>query len=213
MFRAAFFVLVCTGVSIAHIGCQTAGDPEETGPTSIVLDEIGIGLAGLPAGCTQVESIDEPLELACELVETTETPAGPVGTVRIELGEPSDFGIELADVSALERIKEEHQVLFAEAGGEYLGVGGQLIYGPFGPARYTRGRFQAEDGTALQQIRLFMVHPTQNRVLTLVYDHPVVDNADTAARINNHLLMLLENLRSSDDLQAAAAEDEAPAAY
>ena len=213
MFRAAFSVLVCTGVSIAHIGCQAAGDPEETGPTRIVVEEIGIGLAGLPAGCTQVESIDEPLELACELVETTETPAGPVGTVRIELGEPSDFGIELADVSALERIKEEHQVLFAEAGGEYLGVGGQLIYGPFGPARYTRGRFQGEDGAALQQIRLFMVHPTQNRVLTLVYDHPVVDNADTAARINNHLLMLLENLRSSDDLQAAAAEDEAPAAY
>ena len=213
MFRAAFFVLVCTGVSIAHIGCQTGGDPEETGPTRIVLEEIGIGFAGLPAGCTQVESIDQPLELACELLETTETPAGPVGTVRIELGEPSDFGIELADVSALERIKEEHQVLFAEAGGEYLGVGGQLIYGPFGPARYTRGRFQAEDGTALQQIRLFMVHPTQNRVLTLVYDHPVVDNADSAARINNHLLMLLENLRSSDDLQAAAAEDEAPAEY
>ena len=214
MFRAAFFVLVCTGVSIAHIGCQTGGDPEETGPTRIVVEEIGIGLAGLPDGCTQVESIDEPLELACELLETTETPAGPAGTVRIELGEPSDFGIELADVSALDVLREEHQPLFeALPGGEFLGVGGALFYGPFGPARYTRGRFQAEDGATLQRIRFFMVHPTQNRILTLVYDHPVVDNADTAARINNHLLMLLENLRSSDDLQAAAAEDEAPAAY
>lgn len=56
-----------------------------------------------------------------------------------------------------------------------------------------------------------MVHPTQNRLVTVVYDHPPVDNADSAARINNHLLVLLENLRSSDDLQAAAAEGEAPA--
>lgn len=206
--RAVLIVLVGTSVSIVHSGCQSGGPPEESGPTVIIVEEMGVGFADLPDGCTQVESIDEPVELACELLETTETPAGPVGAVRIELGEPSDFGIELEDVSALETIKQEHQDLFAAAGGEYLGVGGQLIYGPFGPSRYTRGRFQAEDGTAVQQIRLFMVHPAENRVLTLVYDHPVVDNADSAARINNHLLVLLENLRSAEELQSAA-EDSA----
>lgn len=211
-FRGAVFVLVCTGVSTVHIGCQSAPEPEESGPTQIILEEMGIGFAGLPDGCTQVDSIDEPVELACELLETTETAAGPAGSVRIELGEPTDFGIELADVAALDVLREEHRPLFETLpGGEFLGVGGALFYGPFGAARYTRGRFQAEDGATLQRIRFFMVHPTQNRVLTLVYDHPVVDNADSAARINNHLLMLLENLRSSDDLQAAAAEGEAPA--
>ncbi len=207
-FRAAVFVLVCTGVSIAHIGCQDAQEPEETGP--ILLEELGIGLVDLPHGCMQAEASDEPLELVCELVETTETPAGPAGTVRFELGEPSDFGIELADVSALDVLREEQTPLFeALPGGEFLGVGGALFYGPFGPARYSRGRFQAGDGATLQRIRFFMVHPTENRLVTLVYDHPPVDRADSAARINNHLLVLLENLRSSDDLQAAAAEGEA----
>ena len=207
-FRAAVFVLVCTGVSIAHIGCGGEPEPEATGP--IVLEDLGIGLVDLPQGCAQAEASDGPFELVCELIETTETPAGPAGTVRFELGETSDFGIELADVSALDVLREEQTPLFeALPGGEFLGVGGALFYGPFGPARYSRGRFQAGDGTTLQRIRFFMVHPTQNRLVTLVYDHPPVDRADSAARINNHLLVLLENLRSSDDLQAAAAEGEA----
>ncbi len=210
VFRAGVFVLVSTGVSTVHIGCQSESAPEETGP--ILLEEEGLGVVQLPDGCAQVEPSEHPLELACELIETTETSAGPVGTIRLELGEPRDSYIELADVSAIDTLREEQRPLFeALPGGEFLGVGGTLFYGPFGAARYTRGRFQAEDGATLQRIRFFMVHPTQNRVLTLVYDHPVVDNADSAARINNHLLMLLENLRSSDDLQAAAAEGEAPA--
>ena len=214
-FRTAFCVLVCTGVSFAHIGCQTAQAPEETGP--ILIEELGLGLVDLPQGCTQAEASDRPFELVCELVETTETPAGPPGAVRFELGEPSDFGFELAEVAALEDIREEQRPLFeALPGGEFLGVGGALFYGPFGPARYSRGRFQAEDGTTLQRIRFFMVHPTQNRLVTLVYDHPPVDRADSAARINNHLLVLLENLRSSGDLQAAAEDGAAadePATY
>ena len=191
-----------------HIGCQAAQEPEEASP--IVLEELGLGLVDLPQGCTQAEASDQPLELVCELIETTETPAGPAGAVRFELGEPSDFGIELADVSALDVLREEQRPLFeALPGGEFLGVGGALFYGQFGPARYSRGRFQAEDGATLQRIRFFMVHPTENRLVTLVYDHPPVDRADSAARINNHLLVLLENLRSSDDLQTAAAEGEA----
>ncbi len=190
-----------------HIGCQGAPAPEETGPVRILLEAEGLGVAYLPDGCAQVELGDHPLELACELIETTETPPGPPGTIRLELGEPVESHIELADVSALDVIGEEHRTLFeALPGGEFLGVGGQLIHGPFGPSRYTRGRFRTEDGATLQRIRLFMVHPTANRLVTLVYDHPVVDNADSAARINNHLLILLESLRTSDDLQAEAAD-------
>lgn len=54
-----------------------------------------------------------------------------------------------------------------------------------------------------------MVHPSENRLVTLVYDHPVVDNTDSAARINNHLLVLLESLRTSDDLLAEIADNDA----
>ena len=206
VFRAGVFVLVSTGVSTVLIGCQSESAPEETGP--ILLEEEGLGVVQLPDGCAQVEPSEHPLELACELIETTETPAGPVGTIRLELGEPRDSYIELADVSAIDTLREEQRPLFeALPGGEFLGVGGTLFYGPFGAARYARGRFQAEDGAALQRIRLLMVHPMQNSLVTLVYDHPLVDNADSAARINNHLLMLLENLRTADDLLAEAEDD------
>lgn len=214
-FRTAFFVLVGTGVSIAHIGCQAA--PEEAGPTPIALEVQGLGLVDLPDGCARVEPSSHALELACELLETTETPAGPVGSVYLELGEPTESHIELAEVSAIDVIREEQRPLFeALPGGEFLGVGGTLFYGPFGAARYARGRFQAEDGTTLQRIRLFMVHPMENRLVNLVYDHPPGDNADTAARVNNHLLVLLEHLRSWEDMQAADEDGEAaeaPATY
>ena len=214
-FRTAFFVLVGTGVSIAHIGCQAA--PEEAGPTRIALEVQGLGLVDLPDGCARVEPSTHALELACELIETTETPAGPVGSIYLELGEPTESHIELAEVSAIDVIREEQRPLFeALPGGEFLGVGGTLFYGPFGAARYARGRFQAEDGATLQRIRLFMVHPMENRLVNLVYDHPPGDNADTAARVNNHLLVLLEHLRSWEDMQAADEDGEAaeaPATY
>ena len=207
-FRTAFFVLVGTSVSIAHIGCQTA--PEEAGPTRIALEVQGLGLVDLPDGCARVEPSSHALELACELIETTETPAGPVGSIYLELGEPTESHIELAEVSAIDVIREEQRPLFeALPGGEFLGVGGTLFYGPFGAARYARGRFQAEDGTTLQRIRLFMVHPMENRLVNLVYDHPPGDNTDTAARVNNHLLVLLEHLRSWEDMQAADEDGEA----
>ena len=207
-FRTAFFVLVGTGVSIAHIGCQAA--PEEAGPTPIALEVQGLGLVDLPDGCARVEPSSHALELACELIETTETPAGPVGSIYLELGEPTESHIELAEVSAIDVIREEQRPLFeALPGGEFLGVGGTLFYGPFGAARYARGRFQAEDGTTLQRIRLFMVHPMENRLVNLVYDHPPGDNTDTAARVNNHLLVLLEHLRSWEDMQAADEDGEA----
>ncbi|MXX74762.1 MAG: hypothetical protein F4Y77_05070 [Holophagales bacterium] len=204
--RTAFFVLVGTGVSIAHIGCQAA--PEEAGPTRIDLEVQGLGLVDLPDGCTRVEPSVHALELACELIETTETPAGPVGSIHLELGEPTEGHIELADISAIDVIREEQRPLFeALPGGEFVGVGGALFYGPFGAARYSRGRFQAEDGATLQRIRLFMVHPMENRLVNLVYDHPPGDNADTAARVNNHLLVLLEHLRSWEDMPADAGND------
>ena len=199
--------MVVTGVSFAHIGCQGAPPEEEAGPSQIVLQVQGLGLADLPDGCARVEPTTHALELACELLETTETPAGPVGSIYLELDEPTESHIELADVSAIDVLREEQRPLFeALPGGEFSGVGGALFYGPFGPARYARGRFQAEDGTPVQRIRLFMVHPLENRLVNLVYDHPPGDQADTAARVNNHLLVLLEHLRTADELLEAAEE-------
>ena len=206
-FRNVVYVLVCTGVSTVFIGCQSGAAPEESGPVRILLEEEGLGVVYLPDGCAPVEPSEHPLELTCELIETTETPAGPPGTIRLELGEPREAYVDLADVAALDVLREEHRTLFeALPGGEFLGIGGAVIYGPFGASRYTRGRFQAEDGETLQRIRLFMEHPLENRFVNLVYDHPVVDNTDSAARINNHLLILLESLRTAEDMQAEAED-------
>ncbi len=183
-FRAALFVLVCTGVWTIPIGCQSAAEPEETGLERIVLEEEALAFNLLPDGCTRVEPSELPFELTCDLIETTQAPAGPAGSLWLELGEPSDFGIELNDVA-------KSHAPYYEGLPEGDSLGGRQIIGPLGPAQYTRGRFLADDGTTRQQIRLFMLHPIENRLVTLAYEHPAGSDADSAARINNHMLVLL----------------------
>ena len=181
---ASFFVLVGTGVSTAIIGCQSA-EPEETGPEPIVLEAEGLAFNALPDGCTRVEPSELPLELVCELVETTETPAGPAGRIWLELGEQSEFGIEIDDEA------KSHKPLYEEMP-EGVHFGGRQILGPLGPARYTRGRFLGDDGATQQQIRLFMLHPLENRLVTIAYQHPAGDDGDNRGRITQLLVLLGE---------------------
>ena len=200
-FRAAVFVLVCTGVSTVPIGCQSAPESDETGPTRIVLQEEGLAFNALPDGCTRVESSELPLELACELVETTETPAGPAGSIWLELGEPTDFGIEIDDVA------KSHKAFYEELP-EGVHLAGRQIIGPLGPARYTRGRFLGDDGATQQQIRLFMLHPIENRLVTLVYQHPAGDDGDSRGRVTQLLVLLGEMDVASTPPPAAETQPE-----
>ncbi len=200
-FRAAVFVLVCTGVATVPIGCQSVPESDETGPARIVLEAEGLAVNELPGDCTRVEPSELPLELVCELAETTETPAGPPAQVWLELGEPSDFGIEIDDVA------KSHRSFFREMPeGEFLG--GQLLLAPLGPARYTRGRFQGNDGVTYEQMRMFLVHPIENRLVTLVAQYPAGDKADSTARVVQIQFILGEMEPASTPAPAAETQPE-----
>ena len=200
-FRTAVFVLVCTGVSTVLIGCQSAAEPEETGPVRIVLEEEALAFNALPDGCTRVEPSELPFELACELLETTETPAGPPGSIWLEVGEPSDFGIEIDDVA------KSHKP-FYEGMPEGVHLAGRQIIGPLGPARYTRGRFLGDDAVTQQQLRLFMLHPIENRLVTMVYQHPAGDDGDSRGRITQLLVLLGETEVAIPEAPADEAQPE-----
>ena len=184
-----------------NIGCQSAAEPQETGPVRIVLEEEALAFNALPDGCTRVEPSELPLELACELRETTETPAGPPGRIWLELGEPSDFGIEIDDVA------KSHKPFFEEMpeGGHF---GGRMVMGPLGTARYTRGRFLGDDGVTQQQFRLFMLHPIENRLVTFVYQHPAGDDGDSRGRTTQLLVLLGETEVAVAAAPATEAEPE-----
>ena len=200
-FRTAVFVLVCTGVSTVLIGCQSAAEPEETGPVRIVLEEEALAFNALPDGCTRVEPSELPFELACELLETTETPAGPPGSIWLELGEPSDFGIEIDDVA------KSHKPFYEEQP-EGIHLAGRMVMGPLGPARYTRGRFLGDDAVTQQQLRLFMLHPIENRLVTMVYQHPAGDDGDSRGRITQLLVLLGETEVAIPEAPADEAQPE-----
>ena len=200
-FRTAVFVLVCTGVSTVLIGCQSAAEPEETGPVRIVLEEEALAFNALPDGCTRVEPSELPFELACELLETTETPAGPPGSIWLELGEPSDFGIEIDDVA------KSHKPFYEELP-EGIHLAGRMVMGPLGPARYTRGRFLGDDAVTQQQLRLFMLHPIENRLVTMVYQHPAGDDGDSRGRITQLLVLLGETEVAIPEAPADEAQPE-----
>ncbi len=199
VFQTAFYVFVCTGVSLIASGCQSP-PAEPAGPERVVVEEAGLAFADLPNGCAEAPDPGERLfEIECVLPETTETPAGPAGRLWLELGEPTVFGLELDEIA------RSHRPFFIDMeGGEFFG--GRQIVGPLGEARYTRGRYQAEDGASRQQIRVFMEHPVENRLVSLVYEHPAGEDGDTRGRINQ-LLVLVGEMELVDQA-ATTAEPE-----
>jgi hypothetical protein len=103
--------------------------------------------------------------------------------LRIEVGPPSDFGIDPVQLA------NDQQASFGEAaGGEYFGA--QKLVTPLGPATYARGRFDAEDGSRIEETRAYAVHPAANRLVTVTYRYPAGD--DSRERVAQLLELLGE---------------------
>ncbi|MEM6457014.1 MAG: histidinol-phosphate transaminase [Acidobacteriota bacterium] len=75
-----------------------------------------------------------------------------------------------------------------------------------GAAFQSRGRFAAEDGTAMEETRIFSLHPEGDRMVVVSYRYPAGDEAATRLRVEDHLYELLGAL---EPLAAPAAGDPA----
>jgi len=148
-----FAPLLLLLVGASSTGCSTS--PQETAPAPRVENsELGIALAAVPPPFV-VSTNDGP---ALELRAPGETSEG---TLFFEVTGETRGGINLiAEAEGMQDWFEQ------QPDGQYFG---NLELGtPLGPAFTSRGSY-ALDGVEVEELRVFAIHPSSNRLLRMTY--------------------------------------------
>lgn len=176
------------------LACQTSEPPPApTAPQPVPNPQLDLQLTGIPEGFVLGSNEGEEIVL--------ERRAGLTpGTVLVTaLPELERGGVNL--VAALNERADE----VAEKGGKLRQV---ELGSHLGPAYLARSRWP-EEGGEKEQMQIFALHPTANRMLLITYDYPLT--GDTQDR-REHMMDVLSLV---EGLDAAPAEEgsseEAPA--
>jgi len=157
---------------LAWIACSR-GAPETPPPAaSVANDALGIAIAAIPEPFV-VTSNDGP---SLELQATGET---GVATLHIEATDELAGGINLvAEAESMQDWFEQ------QPDGKFFG---NLELGtPHGPAFTSRGSY-LEDGVAVEELWVFSLHPTSNRMLRLAYRYPPGEGKERLQELANAL--------------------------
>lgn len=154
------------------IGCAQTPEPVAEVPTRVENAELGIVIAALPSAFKVVTDSGPTIELESGGVN------GP-GRATIAAGQDERFGINL-----IEAVKARKAEFESAAGGEYFG--NRELGSPIGTAFTARGAYD-RDGSRVEELWIYAIHPTANRVLTITYQYPPGASEERA----QHLLELL----------------------
>jgi hypothetical protein len=98
----------------------------------------------------------------------------------------------------VEEVKARRTAFEEATGGRYHG--NRELATPHGPAYTARGTIEGSDGV-IEEIWIYTIHPSEYRLLTLVYRYPSAeDSADRAAQ----LMSILGEVESVDDSSGVA---------
>jgi hypothetical protein len=163
-------------------GCSaptdTAPAEEAAQPSTVENPALRIRLVDVPSEF-QVDA-----NQARDLVLSHTDPA--VGGDVVIVALPPEDGQNLVSAVAFHEAFIENQ-----EDGDYQG--GQELVGPLGTAFYSRGRFTLE-GEAVEETKIFTLHPDGDRMLTLRYRYPA--GVDSSVRVQQlfDLLATIEGL-------------------
>jgi len=164
--------------------------PESEPPTvlrSVDSPEAGIRLTDLPEGFRLVSSDGGEIVLERK-------PELPPGTAVIAATEEQDSGVNL-----FKAVNDQKEDIESRPEGKFQGqteLGSHL-----GPAYLTRGRW-SDNGAETEEMRLFALHPTGNRMVVITYTYAV--SGDTKDRASQ----AMEILGFIEGLDAEPTEDE-----
>lgn len=171
---AALLLPLALPIALAFTGCGPEPPPSPTAPQPVANAELGLRLTDLPEGF--VLGSNEGEEIVLER-RAGLTPGTIVVTARPEL---ERGGVNL--VAAL----NDRAAEVAEEGGtlRQVELGSHL-----GPAFLARSRWPGDDDSGeTEQMQIFALHPTANRMLVITYDYPLT--GDTQDR-REHMLDVL----------------------
>lgn len=196
MLRSLPSVLVPITVSLALVAISCApqaeqeADPVSPAARRVESPEMGIALARLPKEFEVVSTEGEEIRL-------TARKSFPQGTVSIAIGPEQRAGVDLT-----EAVRQQKAHIESLPEGDYRG--NVELGSPIGTAYTTRGRY-LDDEERIEEIRLFAVHPTANRLLWVKYTYPA--GGDTKTRMDQAMEILgeLEALPAGDGAGSSGA--------
>ena len=196
---------VCTALAFLLTAAACApeeepavSDTETAEPNRLENEEMGIAVID-PAGGMFEPVSNEPGEIRLSYAgDETFSP----GTVIIAAEEEQDYGVNLVD-----------EVNARKAEAELLPDGkfhGQVELGSenLGTAYSTRIRYTNEEGEEVEEIKIFAVHPTANRLLHLTYRYEP-EPGQTQARLVDQAMVALGYVEPLEGAGDGAAGDGA----
>lgn len=199
----ALAVLLAVSFVIAA-GCGGGGEPETTQAEPVRLEDPEVGIAVvIPPGSPFEPAESPPGEIRLRFPGDEEFSPGTV----VYRAEPAQyFGVNL--VEAVNRRKEDIE---SRPGGDFLG---QVELGShLGTAFSTRARFDDDSGRQVEEVRIFAVHPSGDRLLHMTYRY-TPQPGQTRARMMDQAFEAfgyIEGLASEDTGADGAATQEGEA--
>lgn len=157
-------------------------------PVKVVNAQLGIEVAAVPDGL-EVEPTQDATIVLVPRDKTQE------GRIVIEAGPVEKGGINLVEAA-----QQHKAAALAREGGVYKGR--TELGAPLGTAFTSRAQW-TEGGRTLEEIKVFLIHPSRDRKLIIDYRYPAGD--DTPKRMNDHIYALV------GELGPITAEPAAPA--
>ena len=167
-----------------------AREPTPPEPEPVINQQLNLSFPALPTGFKVESNQAGDLRLALHDEER-------VGSMWVEVGERSDYGIDLRGI-----VNSQKALYEEKAGGSY--AGGRKLVTPVGEAYYSRGRLDGPEGQ-VELTKVFLVHPAENRLVTFYYQYPAGD--DSAERLPE-LFEWLENLEPASSPEGVVAGPE-----
>ena len=155
---------VSMGILLA--ACAKTDEPAAAAPQPVANDAFNLSFHDIPEGFDVETNEGEILRLSSASEERQ-------GTMWVEVSERSDYGIDLVGIVNSQKAQFEER-----EGGDYSGA--RKLVTPAGEAYYARGRYQEAD-QQVEETRVFLLHPTENRLVAFHYLYPAAD--DSAERL------------------------------
>ena len=182
--RHLALTLALAGLGIG--ACQSPEPQVSTPPTRVENATLNIAIADVPGPFVVETNQDTVLRFTTVGGEAD-------GLLTFDVGPLSSSPINL-----VEEVKARRTAFEEATGGRYHG--NRELATPHGPAYTARGTIEGSDGV-VEEIWIYTIHPSEYRLLTLVYRYPSAeDSADRAAQ----LMSILGEVESVDDSSGVA---------
>ena len=179
---ALALALTCVGIG----ACRSPEPRAPTAPVRVENTALNLAIADVPEPFVLKANQDTVLHFT--------TAGGQIdGLLTFDVGPLSSSPINL-----VEEVKARRTAFEEATGGRYHG--NRELATPHGPAYTARGTIEGSDGV-VEEIWIYTIHPSEYRLLTLVYRYPSAeDSADRAAQ----LMSILGEVESVDDSSGVA---------